>query len=247
MHQTICRLGGIALWTALLLLPWRMTLADEQMAITVRHGDREQKQIAITVDDCYEISKVDAITTLCQEYHIVCTFFVIGSALKFQDADIWKQVVEAGCEIGNHSWGHKNLTELNAHQVKFQTLRTQQKVDELLGYHYPMQVMRPPFGKTNSTVAGIVSGLGYQAVVKWDVSQTDASIAIRDVENGSILLYHAREKDVRCLEKLIPALLEKGYECVTVSELLELDDIVIDEKSEIYIYDSRQDDSYAGG
>ena len=83
--------------------------------------------------------------------------------------------------------------------------------------------------------------------MKWDVSQTDASIAIRDVENGSILLYHAREKDVRCLEKLIPALLEKGYECVTVSELLELDDIVIDEKSEIYIYDSRQDDSYAGG
>ena len=122
MHQTICRLGGIALWTALLLLPWRMTVADEQMAITVRHGDREQKQIAITVDDCYEISKVEAITTLCQEYHIVCTFFVIGSALKFQDADIWKQVVEAGCEIGNHSWGHKNLTELNAHQVEFQTL-----------------------------------------------------------------------------------------------------------------------------
>lgn len=38
-----------------------------------------------------------------------------------------------------------------------------------------------------------------------------------DVQNGSILLYHGRAKDIRCLEKLIPWLLEQGYECVTVS------------------------------
>ena len=35
-----------------------------------------------------------------------------------------------------------------------------------------------------------------------------------------ILPYHARKKDVQCLEKLIPALLENGYKCVTVSEAL---------------------------
>ena len=213
--------------------------AEEQMTITVRHGDRDHKQVAITVDDCYDISNVQAITELCEKYDITCTFFVIGNALKFQDAEVWQQVVESGCEIGNHSWGHIDLRELNAHQVRFQMLRTQQKVDELLGYHYPMQVMRPPFGQTNSKVARIVYGIGYQAIVKWDVSQTNASQAIRSVKNGSILLYHARKKDVQCLDKLIPALLENGYKCVTVSELLELDDIVIDEESEIYVYDKR--------
>ena len=184
--------------------------AKEESAITIRHGDRNRKRVAITVDDCYEISKVQAVTELCQRYDVTCTFFVIGSALKYKDADVWKQVVEAGCEIGNHSWGHKNLRELNEHQVKFQMLRTQQKMDEILEYHYPMQVMRPPFGLTNGTIAEIVHGLGYQAVVKWDVSQTDFTKAIRSVENGSILLYHARGKDVRCLEKLIPALHGKG-------------------------------------
>ena len=46
-------------------------------------------------------------------------------------------------------------------------------------------------------------------------------LAMKDVENGSILLYHANAKDVRCLRQLIPALLE-NYECVTVSELLHL-------------------------
>ena len=231
---------AVSLAAALLITIPVSGFAQEESAITVRHGDRDRNQVAITVDDCYEISKVEAITELCQEYNITCTFFVIGSALKFQDAEVWKKVVEAGCEIGNHSWGHIDLRELNAHQIKFQMLRTQQKVDELLGYHYPMQVMRPPFGHTNNTVAKSVSVIGYQAVVRWDVSQTDVSKAIRNVENGSILLYHARAKDVRCLEELIPALLENGYECVTVSELLELDDIIIDETSEIYIYDKQK-------
>ena len=62
---------------------------------------------------------------------------------------------------------------------------------------------------------------GYLHAVRWDVSQTDPDQAMKDVENGSILLYHANPKDVRCLRQLIPALLE-NYECVTVSELLYL-------------------------
>ncbi|MBP3541349.1 MAG: hypothetical protein J6K72_06000, partial [Clostridia bacterium] len=72
--------------------------------------------------------------------------------------------------------------------------------------------------------------------VKWDVSQTDASKAIKDVQNGSILLFHARAKDIRCLRVLIPQLLEQGYKCVTISELLGLDPIVPTEG--IYQYDS---------
>lgn len=57
------------------------------------------------------------------------------------------------------------------------------------------------------------------------------------MQNGSILLYHGRAKDIRCLEKLIPQLLEQGYQCVTVSQLLGLPDIVTSD--EIYDYDPR--------
>ena len=64
---------------------------------------------------------------------------------------------------------------------------------------------------------------GYLHAVKWDVSQTDAEKALKKVRNGSILLYHANQKDLDCLETLIPALLEQGYACVTVSQLLGLE------------------------
>lgn len=67
-----------------------------------------------------------------------------------------------------------------------------------------MQVMRPPYGSTSKRVAAAVASVGYRSVVKWDVSQTDAGKALRDVQNASILLYHAQAKDIRCLKNLIP-------------------------------------------
>lgn len=93
-----------------------------------------------------------------------------------------------------------------------------------------MQVMRPPYGslaqnphhKSDGWVVNAIAKAGYLHAVRWDVSQTDPDQAMKDVENGSILLYHANAKDVRCLEQLIPAL-QENYACVTVSELLGLE------------------------
>ena len=214
------------------------TLAESAVPsdFTLRYGNRSTPRIAITIDDCYDRKHILAAIELCEEYGISITFFPIGKALKFADSELWQRALDAGCEIGNHSWGHTNLTKLSTRDIRFQMHRTQQKLDEMLGYHYPMQVMRPPFGSTNSTVSKAVASVGYLHAVKWDVSQTDSRKAIKDVQNGSILLYHARAKDIRCLRELIPQLLEQGYECVTVSELLGLDPIVPVEG--IYQYDS---------
>lgn len=225
------------LFSTLLLMLVCHTLfpaARAEESFSVRHASREEPRIAITVDDCYDIEQVQAAIDLCVEYQITMTFFPIGNALKFADGPVWQQALDVGCEIGNHSWGHVDLTGKTAHQVRYQMLRTQQKLDEMLGYHYPMQVMRPPMGRSTKAVQEAVASVGYLRMVKWDVSQTDPDKAIKDVQNGSILLYHGRAKDIRCLKKLIPQLLEQGYQCVTVSQLLGLPEIVTSD--EIYQY-----------
>lgn len=218
------------------LLALLIPASAEDKAAIIRHGDRSKPQIAITIDDCYDREHILGAVELCEKYGIVMTFFPIGNALKYADGPLWQRALDAGCEIGNHTWGHKILTYLNTREIRFQMLRIQQKVDQMLGYHYPIQVMRPPGGYTNSKVVEAIASVGYQAIVKWDVSQTDPAKAIKDVQNGSILLYHAREKDIRCLDLLIPDLLAKGYECVTVSELLGMKPVVASE--EVYIYES---------
>ncbi len=207
----------------------------EDAPFAVRHGDRESPRIAITVDDCYDITHVQSVIDLCEEYGIVVTFFPIGKALKYADAPVWQEAVSIGCEIGNHTWGHKRMTNLTDHEVRFALLRTQQKVDALIGCHYPMQVMRPPLGKLDKPgIREVIADTGYLRAVLWDVSQTDAKKALKETENGSILLFHGRKKDVECLRALLPQLLEKGYEPVTVSELLGLPEIV--PGGEMYVY-----------
>lgn len=195
---------------------------------TVFHGDREQPRVALTVDDCYNIDHVQAVIDLCREYNVPVTFFVIGKALKVKDREVWQSALDAGCEIGNHTFSHARLPDLNRDGIISQLTRTQSRLDEVLGWHYVMQVMRPPYGrlsadpshKSDLWVVEAIEDAGYVHAVRWDVSQTDPDKALRDVECGSILLYHANPKDIRCLTRLIPNLVEAGYECVTVSELL---------------------------
>ncbi len=197
---------------------------------TVFHGSRETPQVALTVDDCYNIKHVSSILDLCEEYGVPVTFFVIGSALKLDDQPVWQRAIDLSCEIGNHTWSHARLPDLSSSRIIAQLESTQEKLDRLLGWRYPMQVMRPPYGrlstdpdkKSDIRVVEAIEKAGYLHAVRWDVSQTDPDKALRQTKNGSILLYHANPKDVRCLEKLIPALLKKGLECVTVSRLLDL-------------------------
>ena len=195
---------------------------------TVFHGDREQHRVALTVDDCYNIDHVQAVIDLCREYNVPVTFFVIGKALKVKDREVWQSALDAGCEIGNQTFSHARLPDLNRDGIISQLTRTQSRLDEVLGWHYAMQVMRPPYGrlsadpshKSDLWVVEAIEDAGYVHAVRWDVSQTDPGKALRDVQCGSILLYHANPKDIRCLTRLIPNLVEAGYECVTVSELL---------------------------
>ena len=68
----------------------------------------------------------------------------------------------------------RNLNTLDLNLLK--------ALDALLDYHYPMQVMRPPMGKTNQKVEESVAAVGYLAVVKWDVSETDPVKALAAVQ-----------------------------------------------------------------
>ena len=84
-------------------------------------------------------------------------------------------------------------------------------------------------------VINAIRKYGFQHIVHWEVSETkDLDKALEKTKNGSILLFHSKKKDTLFLEKLIPALQEKGFEMVTVSELFGFDPPETSE--ELYVY-----------
>ena len=76
----------------------------------IRHGPRETKRVAITMDDCYERAYVRELFELCQEYGVSCTFFPLGDQLKAADAELWRAIAESPCEIGSHTNHHTKMT-----------------------------------------------------------------------------------------------------------------------------------------
>ena len=235
---------------ALGLLLMITTSAAEQSAedllgvFTLNHGSRDSKKIAITMDDVYEPEWVWKTVELCGEYGITMTFFPIGINLKEEDGDNWRALVAAGHEIGSHSSNHKEFHDIGDFVAIERLGKFQERLDKTLGYHYPVRWFRPPFGNINAkdgTSRAMVRAIrtyGYDHIVRWDVSETDPVKAFPKVQNGSILLYHARHKDYVCLTELIPKLLEAGFEPVTVSELFGFDKP--EAGGEPYIYDKEK-------
>jgi peptidoglycan/xylan/chitin deacetylase (PgdA/CDA1 family) len=212
-----------------LLVPSPSVLAEEEDPLAkfaVRHGSRSQPRIAITVDDAFDLVFVWKIRDLFQDLGVVGTFFPIGIQIHEEDGAEWQKVLDQGNEIGSHNFGHYKMGGAGGRSILTSLGRFQQTLDAALGYHYQVHCFRPPFGNTadkngrSANFREAVKRFGYEHVILWDVSQTNPEEARRRVQNGSILLYHARWADYACLKALVPQLLEKGYEFVTVSQLL---------------------------
>ena len=218
---------------------------DDGYKFSINCANYETKKIAITIDDCYELDKVAAAVELCNKYGVKMTFFPLGQMILPEDRELWQSVVDAGCEIGSHSFTHNRLYHLDARSLQRLVCKVQEALDAALGYHYTIRNIRPPFGKIKEpdgkdTSTRVVNGLrkvGYEHVILWNVSQTDPELAMKQVKDGCIMLYHARNKDIKCLETIIPQLLEQGYEPVTVCELLGFDPPEIG--GELYVYDAK--------
>ena len=216
---------------------------EDPWPFVIRYGSRDENKISLSMDDCYDIEWVAETLKICQEYNIVMTFYPLGICLKEEDRDVWQAVIDAGCEIGTHTMRHSTINKGEAKVLLSQLLKPQEQLDRVLGYHYPIRTLRPPYGTVEDSQGRVTTALnalkraGFNHVVNWDVSQTDPVKAAPAVRNGSILLYHARKKDVDCIRQLVPVLLEKGFEFVTIAELIGLDPEVTT-SPELFVYDS---------
>ncbi len=225
MTDRFRKLAALALVAA--LLPG--AASANVCASTYRNGSRDEPRVAVTVDDAADMQALKDILDLCDRYDAKITVFPVGKILRTEDREVWRRVVDSGDEIGNHSYTHRYLMYLKPRQVHSDLARFEKRLDEVLGYDYKPRVARPPYGALGdgrgaSFVGRQMFGLGYHCAILWDVSNTDPEKALKETKNGSILLFHAKPKDYACLQTLIPALIAKGYELVTVSELLYIDD-----------------------
>lgn len=214
------------------------------------HGPRNSRKIAITVDDCFESGAEFVLrdAELCRKHGVRMTFFplVYAGCLDEKYRDMWQTVLDCGCEIGTHTYSHMRMGSRDAWGIIDALGKFQEALDKTLGYHYPVRWLRPPSGSIDNgerlsekQVVHAIKKYGFDHIVVWDVNETlDMEKAMKSVRNGSILLFHTKQKDTEFLEQMIPELLEKGFEPVTLSELFGFDPP--EAGGDPYVYDRQQ-------
>lgn len=213
--------------TLLFVLMIHSGLADEAHITQYSHGDRTQNKIAITIDDWNQPDLLPEFLDLAKEYNCKLTLYPVGKNLHEKHRELWQRAIDEGHEIGNHTNTHASLDKLPKERILRQLANMEANLNKALGYEYTVNTLRYPYGNgrykgLRSAFAATIAEAGYIHSVLWDVDGTDNKTILNRVQNGSIVLFHSNKKDLRILKKVLPKLSEKGYEMVTVSELLNL-------------------------
>jgi peptidoglycan/xylan/chitin deacetylase (PgdA/CDA1 family) len=184
------------------------------------------KCVALTFDDG-PTPYTDRLLSVLTANKAKATFFEIGNKVAANPAGA-KRVVDAGMELGNHTWEHPNMTTLPPEDVPSQLSRANDAIAAATGV--TPKLWRPPGGLTNAAVNEQAGKLGLAGIL-WDVipydwindSNTAASrlLLMTQIKPGSVVLLHdTYSSTVDIVEQFIPVLKANNYHFVTVSQLL---------------------------
>ncbi len=202
-----------------------LDLYDPQYAI-LYHGNRNLREVAITIDDGPHPQYGEAILAALRAEHAPATFFVVGVQVK-KDPQFIRDAIADGDEIGNHTYDHHRLPALPPHEIANELRFDDIDIYQAGGGH--PTIMRPPGDQYNDKVSHVVKALGYVDVAWTDAAkdylpQTPQVIAQRVLdrtEPGSIILLHQDYPGTAvAIPVIVDGLRAKGYKFVTVSTML---------------------------
>lgn len=189
-----------------------------------------------------------------RRHRIKATFYFGGKWMATHPDRTLQLIADPLFEMGNHAWTHGNMRVLNGKEMHDQVLYTQAQYELMLDELRSMQCVadvgikemrkipaqiptfRYPYGTCSGTSLQAVNDHGLPAV-QWDVVTADparrqtakgiARIVLKNTRPGSIVIMHSNGrgwKTGKALPLFIPELQKRGYEFVTVSELLRQGD-----------------------
>ena len=197
------------------------------------NAEKKRPMIALTFDDGpgeYTSELLDCL----EENNAHATFFMLGQNVELYPDDV-KRMLKLGCEIGNHSWDHKNMFELDIDSVVKQFNDADQALIDACGQ--ASTVVRAPYGNANEEIMNAVG----KPFFMWSLDSLDWSYKDVDldyksimednasvIKDGTIILMHdIHEPSVKAAERIIPELINMGFKLVTVSEMAEAKNVTL--------------------
>ena len=200
---------------------------DIYLDIKKKNIDYNEKVVALTFDDGPS-KYTKGILDILKKHGVCATFFVVGNKAEFYQTELQRMLKE-GSEIGNHSYSHKWLNRLSEAEFKNEVNKTQEAVKKITGY--TPTLFRPTYGGYSDKLKSYTD----LKFILWDVDSEDWKVKntkkilnniFKTVKDESIILMHDNhDYATKALDEVITKLKEEGYQFVTVSELLEIQNL----------------------
>ncbi len=176
----------------------------------------EDKILYLTFDDGPTPVVTNWTLDILNSYNAKATFFCIGNNVE-KYPDIYKNIIDNGHRIGNHTHHH-----LKGWEVKTKSYLND---IEIASNFINSNLFRPPYGKLKTKQAKALMQLKYK-IIMWDVLSFDWDHTITNeqcykgviskAENGSIIVFHDSIKAENNMKYTLPKVLkyfsEKGYQ-----------------------------------
>jgi peptidoglycan/xylan/chitin deacetylase (PgdA/CDA1 family) len=202
-------------------------------ADVVLHGSRTAKLVALTFDACSTRSPSrydERVTKVLVDTHTPATIF-LGGHWAQEEAEHVKYLASLPqFELANHTYSHPHLKKQTDARIREELLETQAVLQDLVGRQ--PAVFRPPYGEYDARVAKIAGEAGLRTI-EYDLASGDPDKhatreRLRDwvllkAKPGSIVVMHINHLKFHtseALPEIIAGLRKRGFELVTVSELL---------------------------
>lgn len=186
--------------------------------------DPNKPMLALTFDDGPKAGNTERIVEALKKTNSRATFFVVGQMVELHP-ELVQLAYDAGCQIGNHTYSHLDLKKLSPDDVKSQIYKTSNLVYNITG-EYTM-AGRPPYGSINDTVRETISIPWFN----WNIDTLDwkyrdaayvKKYVLENASDGSVILMHdLHSTTADAMVETIPELVNRGYQLVTMDELVE--------------------------
>lgn len=203
---------------------------------TIYRVRTDQKKVAITFDDGPSPVWTPKILDELKKADIKATFFMIGHHVQ-KYPDIARRIAQEGHTIGNHGYAHSVLLYYTLAEIEEEIKYTEHVIREITGK--TTKIFRPPKAWLNKGIKEKIRSLGY-AIILWSLNSKDwvsfnhkhmVRYLSLNIKNGDILLFHDsgnvwtteggnRTQTVKAISLLARTLKEKGFEFVSVEELM---------------------------
>lgn len=198
--------------------------APEEPAALPANVDPTKPMVALTYDDGPSAVTSRILDTL-EANGARATFYMVGNRMGNHQSTI-QRMQALGCELGSHTWNHVYLTKLSAEGIHGNLNRLDSTLQTIAGTR--TVTMRPPGGFINNSVKAALASYGQPAIM-WSIdtldwktrnAQSTIDTVLSKVRDGDIILMHdlyGATADASAV--LIPELVNRGYQLVTISEL----------------------------